>query len=267
VNPFALPFMRIALAAGLCSGTALALLGVFLTTRRVAFSGLAVSQLAALGTVAGVALLSQTHWAAEGLALAAVGLGMLLLSRLSKSQRAPAESWVACLYVLGAGAAVLILSKAPRGESETLGLFFGNILALGPAEAWESLALLAVTVLVLGVWRHRWLWISFDPVSAEVSGVRVERWNFLFYGLFALAMTLSIHVVGVLLAFAYLVLPATAGLLLTRRMKALFPAVVLLTAGVTAAGFALSYAMDFPTGPFVACLLAAAALTARLVRT
>jgi ABC-type Mn2+/Zn2+ transport system permease subunit len=261
MNPFALPFMRIALAAGLLAGTSLALLGVFMTVRRVAFSGLAVSQLAALGTVVGVSLLD-VHLGAEGLALAFVGLGMLALSRLSKRRRTPQESWVACLYVLGAGVSVLALSKAPRGESETLGIFFGNVLSLRPAEVGESLAMLAATGLALWTWFRRWIWISFDPVSAEVSGVRVEGWNFLFYALFAAAMTLGIHVFGVLLAFAYLVLPATAGLLLARRMRPLFLTVVLVTAGATVAGFALSFALDFPTGPFIASLLAVTALGA-----
>ncbi len=262
MNAFALPFMRIALAAGLLAGTSLALLGVFMTVRRVAFSGLAVSQLAALGTVVGVSLLD-IHLGAEALALVFVGLGMVLLSRLSKTRRAPQESWVACLYVLGAGLSVLALSKAPRGESETLGIFFGNVLSLRPAEVWESLAMLAATGLALWVWFRRWIWISFDPVSAEVAGIQVEGWNFLFYSLFAAAMTLGIHIFGVLLAFAYLVLPATAGLLLARRLKALFGVVVLVTAAATVAGFALSFSLDFPTGPFIASLLAAMALAAK----
>ena len=68
MNPFALPFMQTALAASLLCGTALALLGVFILVRRVAFSGLAVSQLAALGTVAGVSVLA-LHGGAAGLAL------------------------------------------------------------------------------------------------------------------------------------------------------------------------------------------------------
>jgi ABC-type Mn2+/Zn2+ transport system permease subunit len=261
MNPFSLPFMRTALAASVFTGTALSLLGVFMTSRRVAFSGLAVSQLAALGTVVGVSLFS-FHGGGEALALAFVGSGMFLLSRLSRRKTAPSEAWVACLYVLGAGAAVLILSKAPRGESDTLGVFFGNVLSLKTTEVWESLAMAAGVVVVLGVWLRRWVWVFADSVSAEVSGIAVERWNFLFYALFAVAMTLAIHIVGVLLAFAYLILPAAAGFTAARRMKSLFLVVPLLSAGVTVAGFYASFRLDFPTGPFVAVLLAAVALGA-----
>ena len=262
MNPFALPFMRTALAASVFTGTSLSLLGAFMTSRRVAFSGLAVSQLAALGTVVGVSLLP-FHAGGGALALAFVGLGMFLLSRLSRTRTAPSEAWVACLYVLGAGAAVLILSKAPRGESDTLGVFFGNVLSLTTTEVGESLAMAAGVVLVLGVWLRRWVWIFVDSVSAE-SGIAVERWNFLFYALFAVAMTMAIHIVGVLLAFAYLILPAAAGFAAMRRMRDLFLFIPLLAAGITVAGFYASFRMDFPTGPFVAVLLASAALLAKL---
>jgi ABC-type Mn2+/Zn2+ transport system permease subunit len=262
MNPFALPFMRTAVAASILTGTALSLLGVFMTARRVAFSGLAVSQLAALGTVVGVSLL-EFHLGGGALALAFVGLGMFLLSRLSRTRTVPSEAWVACLYVLGAGAAVLILSKAPRGESDTLGVFFGNVLSLTTTEVWESLAIALTVVGVLGVWLRRWVWIFVDSVSAEVSGIAAERWNFLFYALFAVAMTMAIHIVGVLLAFAYLILPAAAGFTAVRRMRDLFLVVPLTAAAVTVAGFYISFRLDFPTGPFVAVLLAATALLAK----
>lgn len=264
MNPFSLPFMQTALAASLLSGTALALLGVFITARRVAFSGLAVSQLAALGTVVGVSVLS-LHAGAEALALTFVGIGMWLLSRFSRTKTVPQESWVACLYVLGAGLSVMILSKAPRGESETLGIFFGNVLSLSRMEVWESLAMLLAVGLVLWLWFHRWIWISFDPVSAEVSGIRIDRWNFLFYALFAVGMTLAIHIFGVLLAFAYLLLPATAGLLMARRMKTLFLIVLLMTWVSTVVGFYASFKWDFPTGPFVAVLMTAIVLLTKLL--
>ena len=262
MNAFALPFMRTALAASVLTGTALSLLGIFLTARRVAFSGLAVSQLAALGTVVGISLLD-FHRGGGGLALVFVGLGMYLLSRLSKTRTAPSEAWVAALYVLGAGAAVLVLAKAPRGESETLGVFFGNVLSLTPTEVGESLALALSVIVLTSVWFRRWLWIFFDPVSAEVSGIAVERWNFLFYALFAVAMTLAIHIVGVLLGFAYLILPATAGFVLVRRVRSLFFFVPVLTALVTVLGFAGSFRFDLPTGPFVAVLLVGTVLLAK----
>lgn len=257
----ALPFMRTAFAAGLLAGTALSAIGIFSATRSVSFSGLAASQWAALGGVVGVVL--GLHLWASAFSWAFVLAGLFALAFLSRSRRTSADSWVATLYVLGAALAVLVLSKSARGETEALGVFFGNILTLGTLEVWEASALFMITVTGLAVWFRRWIWLAFDPAGAEVAGVRVSLWNGIFQVFFAAALTLSIHIFGVLLTFAYLILPATAGLLIVRRIWSLVIFCAVSSALITAVGFELSFRWDFPTGPFVAALLALLAIGAR----
>ena len=145
-----LPFMRTAFAAGLFAGTALSVIGIFSATRSVAFSGLAASQLAALGGVVGVVL--GLHVGASVFSWSFVVAGLMVLAFLSRSRKTSADSWVATLYVLGAALAVLVLSKSPRGESEALGVFFGNILSLGTLEVWEAGALFILTLAGLALW-------------------------------------------------------------------------------------------------------------------
>jgi len=256
--------MQHAFLASAFAGCALALLGPFVLARGISFSGLAASQIAALGTVVG-SLLS-LHYGEYGLALVFVAGGMLALSWFSKSARLPAESWVGTLYILGAAAAVLILSKAPQGESHTLGIFFGNVLSSGLEEVWEGLGILAFTVFMLAIFYHRWVWLAFDSQTLQVSGHKTGFWNFSFFLLFPLTMTIAIHIFGVLLAFAYLILPASAGLLLFNRMKSLFIFLPLYTVAVTLAGYYGSFVLDFPAGPFLAVLLTSIVLTAGAVR-
>lgn len=255
---WALPFMRTALAAGLLGGSALAMIGVFTATRGLSFSGLAAAQWAALGTVVGV--LAGFHLGANIISFVLVMAGAGGWALLARSRRVPPESAVATAYILAAGLAVLALSKSPRGESETLGLFFGNILALSSLEVWEALGLFLITSLGLILWRSRWVWGAVDPVAAEVGGVKVRFWNLLFHVLLATAITLSIHMFGVLLSFAYLVLPATAALLWARRTRGVFLGAAGIASVTTWAGFEWSFRGDYPTGPFVAVLLAGVAL-------
>lgn len=264
MNPFSLDFMRTALAASVFAGTALSLIGIFVLARRQVFSGLAVSQLAALGTVVGI--LAGFHHGTLGVALLFVAGGLWASSRLGQRRETPSEAWVGALYVLGAGVSILILSKAPHGESHTMDVFFGNILTLGKWEVLESLFVLALTAVSLLLWFPRWVWVSFDPISAEVAGLNVNRWNALFLIIFAVSMTISIHIFGVLLAFAYLVLPAAAGLTATRRISSLLVFVPLLAVSVTIIGFYFSFRFDFPTGPFVATLLVLLAFVTRVFR-
>lgn len=258
------PFMRTAFLVSLLAGNTVALLGLMILMRRTAFSGLAVSQLAALGGVVGILL---GHHSSFGTAVVLVLMGLAILSRLARGRVVPQEAWVAALYVAGASLAVLILAKAPMGEAHTLNVFFGNVLTLGNLEIIESAILLAVTVPVMGIWMNRWIWISFDPQSAEVAGIKLGRWNFFFYALFAVAMTFAIHFFGVLLAFAYLVLPATAALLFTRRVKTLLLAVPVITTLGILTGFEISFRYDWPTGPFLSAVFTVIVAAAGLFRT
>lgn len=257
---FELPFMRTALIAGLLAGNALAVLGAFILLRGVAFSGLAVSQLAALGTVVGAVL--GLHLGGFAAAFAFAAAGLLLFDRLGRRWPGPPDAWVACVYLLAASGALLVLAKAQHGESHTMTIFFGNLLALGETEVLEAAGICAASLLVLVPWFHRWVWLSFDPLAAAVAGVKVERWTALFLMLFAAAMTVAIHLFGVLLAFSFLLLPAATGLVWSRRLAHLFWFVPVMTTLSVWAGLRVSLSSwDFPPSPLIACLMALILLT------
>src|SRR5207245_2156431 len=94
-------------------------------------------------------------------------------------------------------------------------LLVGNILTVTPAEV-GTLALLYAPIAALH-WlvRRPLLDISFDPDGAGARRA-VPWWDFVFYASFGLVVTSSVRLAGVLLVFAYLVVPATAGALLAR---------------------------------------------------
>ena len=79
-----------------------------------------------------------------------------------------------------------------------------------------------------------------------------------FYLLFALAVTASVQLVGVLLVFASLIAPAVAlrGLAGTRRLMASWG----LGAAGYGAGLLASALFDLPAGAAIVCCLAAGAL-------
>ncbi len=84
-----------------------------------------------------------------------------------------------------------------------------------------------------------------------------------FYALFALAITVSVQLVGVYLVFASLIVPAlaTAGM---RGRSRLVAAYVIGALGY-ASGLALSAVLDLPSGALIVWTLAGCALLAQLV--
>ena len=55
---------------------------------------------------------------------------------------------------------------------------------------------------------------------ATTQGYRAGRWSLAFYLLLGVAIALAIKAIGILLMFAFLLIPATLGLVVTRRLGA-----------------------------------------------
>jgi len=238
-------------------------LGLHVLARGVIFVDLALAQVAALGvTVAFLAGHPIQSEAAYWYALAFT-LGGAALFAASRTRRAPVpqEAIIGIVYAVSAAAAVLAVDRAPQGSEHIKQLLVGSILTVTPAEV-GTLALLYAPIGALH-WlvRRPLLDISFDP---EGAGARraVRAWDFVFYASFGLVVTSSVRLAGVLLVFAYLVVPATAGALLARSARGRLAVGWALGVLVSVGGLAASWAWDLPTG--AAVVVAFGALLAAL---
>ena len=96
--------------------------------------------------------------------------------------------------------------------------------------------------------------------------MRVRLWDFLFYAAFALVVVSFVRVAGVLLTFAYLIVPAVCGVMLAQRWLGRLLVGWAVAASASLLGLGASYQLDLPTGAavVVACglLLAIVSLIA-----
>lgn len=120
---------------------------------------------------------------------------------------------------------------------------------------WESIALAAVVYSAVGVvhyiFREQFLLISTDPEEARRKGLRVRAWDFLFFFLFGVVITLSVDVAGVLIVFVFLVAPAIMAVSITDRLSSQLFIGWGLGLVVTVLGLIASYVWDLPTGPAI----------------
>ena len=188
-------------------------------------------------------------WLGQGMSLLFALLGAVLLSfgRL-KDERIPHEAIIGIIFVVCASLSVLILSKAPHGHEKMEAMLVGSILFVN----WQDVALVSVLYLVLAVFhiglRRHFMEISQGVSRAERAGKRVRLWDCLFYGSFALMVTQSVRIAGVLVVFSYLIIPgACASLFAERFGRQLVLAWVVATV-TTVLGLAVSAAGDLPTG-------------------
>jgi ABC-type Mn2+/Zn2+ transport system permease subunit len=99
------------------------------------------------------------------------------------------------------------------------------------------------------------LYVSFDPDMAATQGYRTERWNLTFYVLLGLAIALAIKAIGILLMFAFLVIPAALGLLVARGLRGTLAVAMGSALVAVFLGIWFSYRFDFPSGPMIVAVL------------
>ena len=240
-------------------------LGLHVLARGVIFVDLALAQVAALGlTVALLAGHSLQGEGAYGYALAfAIGGAVLFAVTRTRGGAVPQEAVIGIVYAVSAALAVIVLDRAPQGGEHIKQLLVGSILTVPAKDVAVLAGLYAAIGLVHWALRRPLLEVSLDPDGAARSGRALLFWDIFFYASFALVVTSSVRVAGVLLVFAYLVVPAAIASLFVRTVRARLVLAWALGAAVSAAGLWASWAWDFPTGAtLVSAFGAAIALAA-----
>ncbi|MBA2688901.1 MAG: metal ABC transporter permease [Gemmatimonadaceae bacterium] len=231
-------------------------LGLHVVKREVIFVDLALAQVATLGTC--VALLMGYHFDDRAtfwisLAVTFVGAAFFSWSRSSKKGPVPQEAIIGITFVVAAAGVILLLSRVAGGKEELEHLLTGDILNVTRAEIAQRAALFAALGIFYAAFHKRFVFISSDPEGAFSSGMKVRLWDFLFYASFALVVVSFVRIAGVLLTFAYLIVPAVCGTMLAEQWGKR------LTIGWGVAvissllGLWASYQMDLPTGAAIVC--------------
>lgn len=220
-------------------------LGAQVLDRGIVFIDLAVAQMAGLGVIVADALgFPDRGIAMQAAAVTAALAGSALLAWTERRAAQQQEALIGVSFVLAACAGIVILSDNPHGGEHLKDLLVGQILWVDGAQlGWLAL----VSALVL--------------IGLRI-GITRRFGRFGFYGLFALAVTASVQLVGVYLVFSSLIIPALA----TRSLRSDRRTVIAYALG--AAGFALGLVLsalfDLPSGAVIAWALAGCGFLAAL---
>ncbi|MCI0479327.1 metal ABC transporter permease [Candidatus Uhrbacteria bacterium] len=242
---FGYGFMQRALLAGLVTAVVAPAIGMFLVVRRYAIMADTLAHVSLVGVAAGI-LGGFTH-PVFGAAAVAV-LASLGIEELRSRSRLFGES-VLAIFLSGSLAVAVILVGLGRGMNVNFTQYlFGSITTV----TWTDvivLATFAVAALVfIAVTYRRLFLVAFDEDLARAGGIRVRAYNALQMVLAALAVSLSIQIVGALLIGALMVIPVLTAMHLRRS----FLATIFLAMGFSVvsvvAGLVASVALDLASG-------------------
>lgn len=247
VNLLQFPFMQRAIAGAMLMGILGGLLGSFVTLRQLSFFSHAVGHAALVGVALGVLLQLNPTWMLLPFTLV-FGLAVIYLI----DQTDLASDSILSIVLSGALAIGVILTSLIRGyRGNLMGVLFGDILAINGTDLLLTLlVLVSSTIFLLSSLRQQIL-LTLNPAVAQVQGVPVQQYRYVFIVLLSLAVAVAIKAVGVLLVNAFLVIPASTAKLLSSHFGSFLTISVILGAISSIAGMLVSGVFNFASGPSI----------------
>lgn len=246
------PFLLRALAAAIGIAIIAAPLGALVVWNRMAYFGETVAQASLLGVALGLAL--QVDLTASVVMVALLVAGLLVL--LGRQKAVPLDSILGLTHhgTLALGVIATAMLKGP--SVDLMGYLFGDIFAVSRQDLqWIFAGGAAVLAVVAWLWQPM-LRLAINDELAAAEGINPALVRGIFMALLAITIALTIKVVGILLAIAFLIVPVVAA----RPLSATPERMVVLTAIAStisvAAGLALSNAYDVPGGPAIVLVMA-----------
>ena len=245
VEPFQYGFMTRALAVAVIISVTCPLVGVFVITRGYGFMGDAMAHSIlpgmALALIAGL-----SPW--FGMLPAALVFAFLVGFIIRKTG-IEADAAIGILFATLFALGVLVLSL--WGTHVTMSLediLLGQILGVTESDILVTLGVAFLTLLMFAGYFRGLMFVSFDPIGAEVAGVRVARIDYLLLALISVVVVVTIQAVGVILVLAMLIAPAASATLVAQRVLPTIGFGILFALIASIVGLYVSYYGNLPSG-------------------
>jgi zinc transport system permease protein len=218
----------------------------FVVWQKQSYFGATLAHTALLGVALGLLLEINWQWSVAGIALLT---GWAVHSLLYRS-RLSADTLLGMLAHSTLAVALVLLSYSTV-QVDLNSFLFGDILSITPLDTILALGLLlAVSLFMRFSWRAL-LNITLNPELAFAEGIPVQRTQLSYVLLLSLVIALSIKIVGVLLITSLLILPPAAARHFSRTPEAMLLGSLFIAAASVLGGLALSWQLDWPTGPAI----------------
>ena len=263
VSMLGLPFLACVLLS-----LFLGYLGLHVVKREVIFIDIAVAQIAAFGILAAHLFLGMP---ADSIQTLFFGIGATLLAAIffavarRKVTQIPVEAVIGITYAVFAGGVLFMIGKGTGGHTHVQEMLSGTLLWVKARDLVWTSAVFALVGACFALFRRSFQRISDGYDEAVATGMRVIGWDFAFYALCGIIITLSVRLAGVVVTFCFLIIPATVSALFSGKWG-----VRLLVAWLTgivssATGLLFAQWLDFSVGGSVSLFLGFAVAGSALI--
>jgi zinc/manganese transport system permease protein len=255
-------FMQHAFEAGTIVAIIAGIVGYFVVLRRSSFAAHALSHVGFAGA-AGAVLIGLNPLV--GLLAFTTGGGLAMAGLGRRAAGRDVQIGTVLAFMLGLG--VLFISMYKGYATEAYSLLFGEILGISSGNVVVTLIAGVLILVTLAFVYRPLLFASLDEDVAEAKGVPVRMLGAIFMVLVAVATSIAVQVVGVLLIFALMITPAAAAERLSRKPAQGLMISVIIALLTTWFGLFASYYLPYPVSFFITSATFGIYLVVRLLKS
>jgi zinc/manganese transport system permease protein len=247
-------------------------LGMHVLKREIIFIDIALAQIAATGAALAHMFAAEHSHDGGKLFERMVALSFTLIAAAffsfaaKKIAKISQETVIGISYAISAAGTLFFLGLSAGSDVHMEEMFAGSILWA----QWDAIILCSSVYAAVGlfhyIFRSNFIALSTNYNKADQSGMNVMLWDFLFYASMGVVITFTVEITGVLLTFAFLIIPATFSALFSDRWGIRLLIAWILGLVVTIIGLFISYSLDFSCGPALVAIMGLALIGAAIIK-
>ena len=241
-------FMQNAIISGIAISLICSTVGLFLVLRKYSLFGDALAHSAFGGVALGLFLGVYPLWAAYVVSI----LSALGLTKIRQKFDISGDAIIAILLSSGIAIGIVLISLSGGFSIDIFSFLFGSILLVSTENVIIVLGLCAAIFIILITGYKKFMYITFSEEQAQVSGIPVQKLNYLLIAIAGITVVTSMQLVGVLLVSALFVIPNVTAMMFKRSFKQTIILSMSFSVFSTVAGIMISYPLDIaPSGMVV----------------
>ena len=244
LDPFGYEFFVKGLVAAVLAGALCGLIGVFVVLRGMSYIGHGLSH-AVFGGYAAAPLIGLPVVLGAGL----WGLASALaINAVARSRRIGADAAIGVVTTASFALGVALLTRFGNSGPSFDALLFGSINGVAADDLLLLAGALVFAAVVFTVGYRSFLFSSFDPEVAAVSGVRLRTTESMLMVVLSLSILATLQIIGVTLVAATLVIPAVVARMSSDSFSRMLWISTSLGSAAGAVGMYLSWYLEVPSG-------------------
>ena len=248
-EPFSYSFMIRSFLISIFVGISLPMIGSFVINRNLGFMGDAIAHASLPILVIGAVLGASVFLSAIPAAIIIAVTLSYIISRSTVGEDTAIGIVFSTFFAVG----IILLKRYNLATTLNIeDILFGQILGVSRGDVISTIILSLITISTVLIFYKQILYLSFDPIGAQVTGLKTKLYDNLFLVVLSLAVIGALQSVGIILVLSMLITPAAAAKLIIKNFQNAILVSSIFGILASISGLYLSFYLNLPSGPAMA---------------